>query len=69
MSVYAVSMVNCVLRVWAIAGRFATTANSAQSGSMALICAAENGHTNCVRLLIEAGADKEARDGVRDVAV
>ena len=27
--------------------------------------AAENGHTECVRLLIDAGAKKEARDTVR----
>ena len=32
---------------------------------MALICAAENGHADCTRLLLDAGADKEAKDVVR----
>jgi ankyrin repeat protein len=30
----------------------------------ALICAAENGHIDCVRLLVEAGADMDVQ-GVR----
>ena len=29
--------------------------------------AAGAGHTDCVRLLLEAGADKKARDEVRDI--
>lgn len=37
----------------------------AHSGCTALICAAENGHSDCVLLLLEAGADKEFRDDVR----
>ena len=39
-------------------------ANQTQIGKTALIGAAEEGHTNCVRLLLEAGASKEARDAV-----
>ncbi len=31
----------------------------------ALILAAENGHADCVRLLIDAGADKDTADDVR----
>ncbi len=38
----------------------------AQDGCTPLICAAENGHADCVRLLLDAGADKEAKmTGVR----
>jgi hypothetical protein len=37
-----------------------------QDGSAALALAAANGFTDCVRLLLEVGADKEARDSVRD---
>ncbi len=36
-----------------------------QRGSTALICAALNGRADCVRLLIDAGADKDAKDHVR----
>ena len=36
-----------------------------QRGWTALIMAAKTGHTDCVRLLIDAGADKEAKDLVR----
>jgi ankyrin repeat protein len=39
--------------------------SDAQDGSTVLIWAAANGHTDCVRLLIDAGADKEARNHVR----
>ena len=39
----------------------------AQEACPALILAASNGHTDCVRLLLEGGADKEARDNVRDI--
>jgi ankyrin repeat protein len=38
---------------------------SKQFGDTALICAAAYGHTACVRLLAEAGADKEAKSVVR----
>jgi hypothetical protein len=31
----------------------------------ALICAVANGHADCVRLLIDAGVDKDAKDDVR----
>jgi hypothetical protein len=29
------------------------------------MCAAANGRADCVRLLIDAGADKDAKDNVR----
>ena len=36
-----------------------------QDGNTALILAAEQGHADCLRLLIDAGADKDAKDRVR----
>ena len=36
-----------------------------QGESTALIESAENGHADCVRLLLAAGADKNAADRVR----
>jgi ankyrin repeat protein len=36
-----------------------------QSERTALIFAASRGHVDCVRLLIDAGADKDAKDNVR----
>jgi ankyrin repeat protein len=36
-----------------------------QNGFTALICAAENGHADCARLLLDAGADKEVKNLVR----
>ncbi len=35
-----------------------------QNGQTALMCAAENAHADCVRLLLDAGADVNARDRV-----
>ncbi len=37
-----------------------------QDGYTALICAAKKGHTDCVCVLLESGADKEATDIVRN---
>ena len=37
----------------------------AQNGSTTLILAADNGHTGFVRLLLDAGADKDAKNNVR----
>ena len=37
----------------------------AQDGRTALIGAAESGDANCVRLLLDAGADTEAKNNVR----
>ncbi len=37
----------------------------AQDGWTALIWAAEKGHADCARLLLDSGADKEAKDKVR----
>jgi hypothetical protein len=39
--------------------------SESQGGWRALIYAAEYGHTGCARLLIDAGADKEAKNNVR----
>ena len=36
-----------------------------QNGDTALTAAAKNGHTDCVRLLLDGGADKEAKNNVR----
>jgi hypothetical protein len=37
----------------------------AQYGSTALMNAASGGHADCARLLLDAGADKNATDNVR----
>ena len=39
----------------------------AQIGCTALMWAAENGRTDCARLLLDAGADKNAADKVRAI--
>ena len=39
----------------------------AQDGWTALIFAAANGHAACTRLLLDAGADKNAKTNVRNV--
>jgi hypothetical protein len=44
-----------------------TIATRAQSGLTALLSAAEKGRADCVRLLLGAGADKEAKTNVRRV--
>ena len=36
---------------------------------MALICAVGYGHTGCVRLLLEGGADKDAKNDVCDPTI
>ena len=41
------------------------TGKYTQNGFTALILAAASGHVDCVRLLIDAGADKDAMDDVR----
>jgi ankyrin repeat protein len=38
-----------------------------QDGDTALICSAEKGHMDCLRMLLESGADTEARGMVRGV--
>ena len=38
---------------------------NAQNGDTALTLAASNGHADCVHLLLEGGADKEAKNNVR----
>jgi ankyrin repeat protein len=42
---------------------------TAQNGQNALIRAAMGGHTDCVRLLLDAGADKNAKTKVRQVGL
>lgn len=39
-----------------------------QNQQTALINAVENGHIECVRLLLESGADTEAKDDVRSTS-
>jgi hypothetical protein len=39
--------------------------SDAQNGSTVMMIASENGRADCVRLLIDVGADKEAKDDVR----
>ena len=39
--------------------------SDSESGQTALLLAAGSGHTECVRLLIDAGADKNAKNNVR----
>ena len=41
---------------------------SVQDDGTALTIAAKKGHTECARVLLEAGADKEAKDKVLDFA-
>ncbi len=48
-------------------GTVAAYSHQTQSGRTALIFAAQNGHAECVRLLLEVGADKDAVDNVRGV--
>jgi hypothetical protein len=49
-----------------VGGAFESDGESdSQGGYSALIFSAANGHTDCVRLLIDAGADTEARNNVR----
>ncbi len=40
-------------------------AAAAQGGNTALIWAGYKGHADCARLLLDAGADKNAKDKVR----
>ncbi len=41
------------------------TQTCAQSGLTAVMYAAAHGHLDCARLLLDAGADKNAKDNVR----
>ena len=44
---------------------YSAAAAAAQYGWTALSMAAENGHADCARLLLDAGADTEATTNVR----
>ncbi len=50
----------------AIGGTFVYISSTQDDGRTALIYASENGHTECARVLLDGGADKEATDHVRD---
>ena len=52
------------MHVWRRSGRIAFICQT-QNESTALIVAAERGYTECVRLLVEGGADTGAKDNVR----
>ena len=54
----------CMMLIGAEAEHWARLAR-AQDKYSALIYASWNGRTECVRLLLDAGADKEAKDEVR----
>jgi hypothetical protein len=47
-------------------GEIAGRVRRLQGFHTALLCAAEHGHVDCVRVLVECGADKEARNNVRE---
>ncbi len=56
--------------LWALAvDRAGGSEFDTQNGFTALTRAVHWGHADCVRLLIDAGADKEARDNVNIVAI
>ncbi len=46
---------------------FAAHMRQTQSGSTALILAAANGRADCVRLILDVGADNEAMQDVREI--
>ncbi len=50
-------------------GRCVLRRFDSQSGTTALAFGAREGRVDCVRLLIDAGADKESADKVRDAAI
>lgn len=50
---------------WSNSGTNMRHVHFAQDGSTVLINAAANGHADCVRLLLESGADMEAKNNVR----
>ena len=49
----------------AIWWRVAHESLALQTGWTALICAARHGHTDCARLLLDAGTDKNTKSWVR----
>jgi hypothetical protein len=56
---HSISHFSCCLRFLSLIG------GASQNGSTALIYAVQYHHANCVRLLLDAGADLEALDRVR----
>jgi hypothetical protein len=57
--------VGIVMRACVVGRRLHICQIFAQSGDTALILAACYGHTDCARLLLDAGADKDAQTNVR----
>jgi hypothetical protein len=64
------------MRVWLVVeneragccgGRGTVHVNVQYRGFTALMGAARNGHTDCVRLLVDGGADKKLKDEVRNM--
>ena len=55
----------CFLRAMAAALLCGGGESDSQNGWTALMRAAEHGRADCVRLLIDSGADKDAKDNVR----
>ncbi len=53
-----------LLKIVSFFDRLYTALFCLQDGVTALICAIENGHYACVRVLLDAGADKEASNEV-----
>ena len=54
----------CGVSIWSNGGTQNTRSRHFEKdGRTPLICAADNGHADCVRLLIDAGADMEIKDG------
>ncbi len=55
-----------LLRVLRAVRHVTVVSNFKQNGRTSLMSAVSKGHVDCARLLIEGGADKEAKDNVRD---
>ncbi len=62
---FAITFIVLCVRCWRFVRDFES---DSQVGWTALMDAAAYGHADCVRLLIDAGADKEAKSDVRVAA-
>jgi ankyrin repeat protein len=62
-AVFRFAVCLCVCLSWI--GRLGKSDLLQRGGWTALIRAAMHGHADCVRLLLDAGADKEAKNDVR----
>jgi hypothetical protein len=61
----AVSALCALRRWWRRRRRRHIWGGALQNGSTALSCAGYYGHVDCVRLMLDAGADKNVQDNVR----